>query len=323
MTMRRRATAALLVVGCAVGAVACSSSGDAEPSRSSRPGSPVTTAAAGSSSPAPAYPVGPTLSPALGDALKAAKSDAAALLSYRYDDLDALRSAARKRTTAEFGRTFLNTVDKTVAPAAKNAKAATKATVGPAGVRGVSGDSVGVLLFVDQKTITGSTRISTNPSAVYLTMQRVAGKYLVSELTPGQASSGPDERAGFAPLLADAVREAQQIEGMLLTISWKTATTSVAALSRRTTGAYAKSFPKSSASLIKSLKKSHASTAVGTVHSAVVSVHGADTVHLLTSATQTVRADGSATPRSRQRRIDCTVVLRHGRWLVSDLGYAS
>ena len=119
-------------------------------------------------------------------AVSAARAAAGDILGYDYRSVDQSIRRARASTTGAFRKEYDETAKKLL-PESKQLKAIVQATVGSSAVMSASSDRVVVLLFVDQATVkqvpgekTPTTRI--DQSRVRVTMTKVDGKWLVSEL---------------------------------------------------------------------------------------------------------------------------------------------
>ena len=119
-------------------------------------------------------------------AVAAARTAAGDILGYDYRSVEASIRRARAMTTGAF-RTEYDKTATTLLPQSKQLKAIVQATVGSAAVMDASKERVVVLLFVDQATVkqvpgenTPTTRI--DQSRVRMTMSRISGRWLVSEL---------------------------------------------------------------------------------------------------------------------------------------------
>lgn len=126
------------------------------------------------------------LSPASESALSAAKSAVHTILSYDYRAISADITHAKADTTGVFARQYASTASKLLSEA-KQVKAIVQATVGAAGVVSTSPNEVVALLFVDQASVRqtpGQSQPTTriDQSRVRVTMTRVAGRWLVSDL---------------------------------------------------------------------------------------------------------------------------------------------
>jgi len=119
-------------------------------------------------------------------AVSAARAAAGDILGYDYRSVEQSIARARADTTGSFRKEYDETAKKLL-PESKQLKAIVQATVGSSAVMSASSDRVVVLLFVDQATVkqvpgqtTPTTRI--DQSRVRVTMSKVGGKWLVSEL---------------------------------------------------------------------------------------------------------------------------------------------
>ena len=119
-------------------------------------------------------------------AVSAARSAAGDILGYDYRSVEQSIARARADTTGSFRKEYDETAKKLL-PESKQLKAIVQATVGSSAVMSASSDRVVVLLFVDQATVkqvpgqtTPTTRI--DQSRVRVTMSKVGGRWLVSEL---------------------------------------------------------------------------------------------------------------------------------------------
>ncbi|MDT7539982.1 MAG: Mce-associated rane protein [Actinomycetota bacterium] len=120
------------------------------------------------------------------EAVSAARVAAGDILGYDYRSIDDAIKRARSETTGAFRKQYDETASQLL-PQSKQVKAIVQATVGSAAVMSGDRDRVVVLLFVDQATVkqqpgakTPETRI--DQSRVRMTMNRVGGHWLVSEL---------------------------------------------------------------------------------------------------------------------------------------------
>ena len=121
------------------------------------------------------------------DALHAATTAAHDLLSYDYRSLDTDIARAKGETTGAFAQQYAETAGKLL-DQAKQLKAIVQASVGSPAVVSARGDTVVVLVFVDQasvKQLPGQAKPTTriDQSRVQLTMTKVGGRWLVSALS--------------------------------------------------------------------------------------------------------------------------------------------
>ena len=115
-------------------------------------------------------------------AMAAATTDIEQILSYNYRDLSADLTKASSDTTGEFNGQFGVLASQLIGPTAAKEHTVTKATVPDASVISGSGNQVVVLLFVDQSTTNDKQKkAQENVSQVRVTMENVAGRWLVEE----------------------------------------------------------------------------------------------------------------------------------------------
>lgn len=122
------------------------------------------------------------------EAVKAARDDVVDILSYDYQHIDSDISKAKAEATGQFLTDYTGSAKKVLAEAAA-VKAEVKSTVSAQAVVHAQADRVTVMLYVDTDTVrllTGqkspSTRI--DPYRVQVTMSKVHGHWLVSDLQP-------------------------------------------------------------------------------------------------------------------------------------------
>jgi len=121
------------------------------------------------------------------DAMKAATAAAHDLLSYDYRTLDTDIARAKTETTGAFAQQYADTAGKLL-DQAKQLRAIVQASVGSPAVVTARGETVVVLVFVDQasvKQLPGQAKPTTriDQSRVQLTMTKVRGRWLVSALS--------------------------------------------------------------------------------------------------------------------------------------------
>lgn len=118
-------------------------------------------------------------------ALAAAVADVPALLSYKADNIEQDFAGKYGLVTGDFKTQFENLTKQTIIPAAKQQSLTTKAQVASAGVSSVDGDSVTVLLFINQSTTSNDqpgTKL--DGSRVQVVMTKVGDQWKVAGLTP-------------------------------------------------------------------------------------------------------------------------------------------
>lgn len=121
-------------------------------------------------------------------AVAAAATDVPKILGYDYRHLTADIKAAKGISTGQFLTDYTGTAQKVLA-SAPSIKAIVTATVSGQSVVAAQTDRVTLLLFVDQESVkqlkgqkTATTRI--DPFRVQLTMSKVRGRWMVSNLEP-------------------------------------------------------------------------------------------------------------------------------------------
>jgi Mce-associated membrane protein len=122
---------------------------------------------------------------AAGDgALQAARDGATALLSYRPDTVDQQLHAARGRLTGSFRDSYASLTDDVVIPGAKQKQISAVATVPAASIISATPDRSQALVFVNQTTIAGQGAPTDSTSSVRITLEKVAGRWLISGFDP-------------------------------------------------------------------------------------------------------------------------------------------
>jgi Mce-associated membrane protein len=122
------------------------------------------------------------------EAVTAAGQDVPKILGYDYRNLSADIKGAKALATGQFLSDYSATAQKVLA-SAPSVKAIVTATVSDQSVVQAQGDRVTLLLFVDQESVkqlsgqkTATTRI--DPFRVQVTMSKVHGRWMVSDLEP-------------------------------------------------------------------------------------------------------------------------------------------
>lgn len=122
---------------------------------------------------------------ARSDAVAQARQRVAEVLSYHADTIDADLDRAQQATAGTFAQYYLPFAQRTIAPAVRQAGTSSLAVVSRAAVLSADPDTVTVLVFIDQRT---SSKAAPEPrgtsSTARVTMTKVAGQWLISELTP-------------------------------------------------------------------------------------------------------------------------------------------
>ena len=122
-------------------------------------------------------------SPAM-DSIAAAKDSTIKMLSYKPDTVEQQLNSARDLLTGEFRDSYTSLINDVVIPGAKQKQISAVASV-PA-VASVSADPkhAVVLVFVNQTVVVGQDPPSDTASSVRVTMEKVDGRWLISEFEP-------------------------------------------------------------------------------------------------------------------------------------------
>lgn len=118
------------------------------------------------------------------ESMQAAKDSTIALLSYTPENVEHDLNAARDRLTGSFRDSYSDLIHDVVIPGAKQKQIS--AVVGVPGVASVSasaGHAI-VLVFVNQTIIVGDDPPSANASSVKVSMDKIGGRWLISDFTP-------------------------------------------------------------------------------------------------------------------------------------------
>jgi Mce-associated membrane protein len=107
-----------------------------------------------------------------------------AMLSYRPDTVDSASAAAADGMTGAFRDEYTQLIKEVVAPGAKQQHISTVVTVPAASSVTASARHAVVLLFVDQATTIGHGPPTTTASSVRVTLDKVGGRWLVSQFDP-------------------------------------------------------------------------------------------------------------------------------------------
>ncbi|WP_409429108.1 hypothetical protein [Mycobacterium sp. SMC-11] len=107
-----------------------------------------------------------------------------AMLSYRPDTVESASAAAAEGMTGAFRDEYTQLIKEVVAPGAKQQHISTVVTVPAASSVTASARHAVVLLFVDQATTIGNGPPTTTASSVRVTLDKVGGRWLVSQFDP-------------------------------------------------------------------------------------------------------------------------------------------
>lgn len=121
---------------------------------------------------------------ARAESVQAASDGTVALLSYRPDTVQNDLEAAQGRLTGTFLNAYTKLTHDVVIPGSKQKQISAVATVqGAASVSAATNHAV-VLLFVNQTIIVGQDAPTSTASSVRVTLDRIAGRWLISQFDP-------------------------------------------------------------------------------------------------------------------------------------------
>jgi Mce-associated membrane protein len=117
------------------------------------------------------------------ESVRTATDDAIAMLSYRPDSVEKDATAALDRLTGPFKDHYSVLTTDFVIPESKQKRISSSATVKAAASVRASPDRAVVLLFVNQTVTVGNDPPSNTDSNVRMTLDKIGGKWLISDLT--------------------------------------------------------------------------------------------------------------------------------------------
>jgi Mce-associated membrane protein len=119
------------------------------------------------------------------DAVTQARQRVAEVLSYNADTVDADIDRARQSTAGSFAQYYVPFAQRAIAPAVRQARTTSVTVVSRAAAVSASPDTVVIVVFLDQRTTSkDQPQPRTTSSTARVTMTKVAGQWLISELTP-------------------------------------------------------------------------------------------------------------------------------------------
>lgn len=124
------------------------------------------------------------------DAVAQARQRVARILTYSADTIDDDIERAREYTAGAFAEYYVPFARRAIAPAVRKEGTSSVAVVSRAAAVSATPDTVVVVVFIDQRTA-GKTapQPRTTSSTARVTMTKVAGQWLISELTPTSAGA--------------------------------------------------------------------------------------------------------------------------------------
>ena len=119
-----------------------------------------------------------------GEYMRAASDSTIALLSYRPDTVEKDLDAAKSRLTGTFLNAYTSLTHDVVIPGAKQKQISAAATVPAAASTSATPTHAVVLLFVDQTVTVGQGTPTDTASSVRVTLDKVDGRWLISQFDP-------------------------------------------------------------------------------------------------------------------------------------------
>ncbi|WP_319448754.1 MULTISPECIES: hypothetical protein [unclassified Mycobacterium] len=118
------------------------------------------------------------------DSVQAARDATVALLSYTPADVDKQLTSARGLLTGDFRNSYTSLTNDVVIPGAKQQQITAVAAVPAAASVSATVDHAVALVFVNQTTTVGSGAPSALASTVRVVLERVNGRWLISQFDP-------------------------------------------------------------------------------------------------------------------------------------------
>jgi Mce-associated membrane protein len=116
--------------------------------------------------------------------IRAASDSTIAILSYKPETVDHDLKAAADRLAEPFRQQYTQLVNDVVAPGAKQQHITAVATVPAAASVSATGKHAVVLVFVDQVTTIGNDAPTQSTSSVRVSLEKVDGRWLISQFDP-------------------------------------------------------------------------------------------------------------------------------------------
>lgn len=118
------------------------------------------------------------------DAARAASEGTVALLSYKAETVQKDLDSAKDRLTGTFRDAYTKLTTDVVIPGAKQKQVSAVATVPAVAVSSATAGHAVVLLFVDQTVTMGKDAPTNSASSVRVTLDKVGGRWLISQFDP-------------------------------------------------------------------------------------------------------------------------------------------
>jgi len=116
--------------------------------------------------------------------VRVASDNTIAILSYKPETVDKDLKAAADLLTSDFRQQYTQLVNDVVAPGAKQQHISAVATVPAAASVSATGKHAVVLVFVNQTTTIGNDPPTQSTSSVRVTLDKVHGRWLISQFDP-------------------------------------------------------------------------------------------------------------------------------------------
>jgi Mce-associated membrane protein len=116
--------------------------------------------------------------------VRAATDSTIAILSYHPETVDKELAAAADRLSGGFRQQYTQLVNDVVAPGSKQQHISAVAKVPAAASVSATGNHAVVLVFIDQTTTIGNDAPTQTTSSVRVTLDKVDGKWLISQFDP-------------------------------------------------------------------------------------------------------------------------------------------
>jgi Mce-associated membrane protein len=118
------------------------------------------------------------------ESVQAAKDSTTALLSYRPDTVEQDLTSAQDRLTGDFKDTYRSLIHDVVIPGAKQKQISAVVSVPAAASVSATEDHAVALVFVNQTVVIGNGAPTATASSVKVTLDKVAGRWLISQFEP-------------------------------------------------------------------------------------------------------------------------------------------
>lgn len=118
------------------------------------------------------------------ESVQAAKDSTVAMLSYQPDTVEKDLTAAADRMTGDFRGSYAQLTREIVIPGAKEKRISAIANVPAAASVSATPNHAVVVVFVNQTAIVGNDTPTDTASSVRVTLDKVDGRWLISDFTP-------------------------------------------------------------------------------------------------------------------------------------------